>query len=337
MTLKIGVIGTGAIGQEHIHRIKNSLTGAEVVAVNDIDKDHAEEVVKEEGINAVVYDSAEELINSEKVDAVMVTTPGFTHDELVLGAIEAEKPVFCEKPLSETESGAKSIVDAEVNLGKKLVQVGFMRRFDKSYRQLKKFIDDGNIGEALLVHAAHRNPEVDTESYNGNMPITDTLVHELDIFRWLLDDDYKTVEVISGKQTKNTDEKLKDPLMFLMETEEGVRIDVEVFVNCQYGYDIQCKVVGETGIANLPEPMSPSIRKDAKLYNEILTDWKDRFRDSYDVELQEWIDATVEGRVDGPNAWDGYATAVVSDACIEAKEKEEKVNVVMPECPELYK
>ena len=98
-----------------------------------------------------------------------------------------------------------------------------------------------------------------------------------------------------------------------------MRIDGEVFVNCRYGYDIQCQVVGEEGVANLPEPESVLLRRDAKLATAIMQDWKLRFIDSYDVELQDWIDAAEAGKVNGPNAWDGYFAAVTADACLEAK------------------
>ncbi|EPN63770.1 myo-inositol 2-dehydrogenase, partial [Pseudomonas syringae pv. actinidiae ICMP 19096] len=82
-------------------------------------------------------------------------------------------------------------------------------------------------------------------------------------------------------------------------------MDVEVFVNCQYGYDIQCEVVGESGIARLPEPSQVQLRSEAKLSNAILMDWKDRFIAAYDVELQDFIDGVKAGTIYGPSAWDG--------------------------------
>ena len=102
------------------------------------------------------------------------------------------------------------------------------------------------------------------------------------------------------------------------------------------GYDIQCQVVGETGTANLPEPASVLLRSEAKLSTEILVDWKDRFIDSYDVELQEWIHSTIKGEVHGPSAWDGYVVAVTSDACVQAKHSGEIVLISLPERPSFY-
>ena len=108
---------------------------------------------------AEIFATGEELIASDGVDAVLVTSWGATHEAYVLAAIAAGKPCFCEKPLATTAEGARRIVDAEVAHGKRLVQVGFMRRYDAGYRMLKQVVDS-DIGPPLMVHAAHRNPTV---------------------------------------------------------------------------------------------------------------------------------------------------------------------------------
>jgi myo-inositol 2-dehydrogenase/D-chiro-inositol 1-dehydrogenase len=174
------------------------------------------------------------------------------------------------------------------------------------------------------------------EHYTTDMAITDTLIHELDVLRWLLNDDYKSVQVVFPRKTSKALAHLRDPQVVLIETLKGTRIDVEVFVNCQYGYDIQCEVVGETGIARLPEPTQVQMRSAAKLSSAILMDWKDRFIAAYDIELQAFIDAVRAGRVGGPSAWDGYAAAVAADACIEAQASGAIVALGLPERPRFY-
>lgn len=105
-------------------------------------------------------------------------------------------------------------------------------------------------------------------------------------------------------------------------TARGVVINTEIFVNCRYGYDIQCQVVGEEGAAYLPEPMAVTMRKGIKLQNSILTDWKDRFVAAFDTEPQSFIDGAGAGTVSGPFSWDGYMVAITSDACVGAQENE---------------
>ncbi|MFG6083464.1 Gfo/Idh/MocA family oxidoreductase [Paracoccus litorisediminis] len=335
MTVRIGVIGTGAIGRDHARRIQHVLSGGTIVALSDVNRASAEAVRADIAPDATVYATGQELIAAPDVDAVLVTSWGTTHEEYVLAAIAAGKPCFCEKPLATTADGAKRIVDAEVAHGKRLVQVGFMRRYDEGYVALKKVVDT-RIGAPIMVHAAHRNPTV-PEAYVTPMAIHDTLIHEIDVFRWLLDDDYVSARVTFPRSCARTHAKLRDPQIVTLTTAKGTVINTEVFVNCHYGYDIQCEVVGEDGIAKLPEPVSIRMRLDAKLQNDILTDWKDRFVASYDVELQDFLKAAAQGTASGPTSWDGYMAAVTSDACVAAQEVEgQSVPITLPTRPALY-
>lgn len=335
MTLKIGVIGTGMIGRDHTRRIQQVLAGAEVVALSDVNQASAASVRDDLAPNAKLFDTGEALIASPDVDAVLVTSWGATHEPYVLAAIAAGKPVFCEKPLATTAAGARRIVDAEVAHGKRLVQVGFMRRYDAGYVALKQAVEQ-HTGAPILVHAAHRNPAV-PEAYVTPMAIHDTMIHEIDVFRWLLDDDYVSARVLYPRNAARSHSRLRDPQVVVLETKKGVLIDVEIFVNCAYGYDIQCEVVGEAGTARLPEPMAVAMRLDAKRQSTILTDWKDRFVASYDVELTDFINAAFQGTATGPSSWDGYAAAVTSDACVTAQESDgQAVAINLPECPALY-
>jgi len=335
MALKLGVIGTGAIGQDHIRRCSQTLVGSQVVALTDINLEQAAKVARDLNLTAEVYADGYSLIQSPEVEALLVTSWGPSHEAFVLAAIAAGKPVFCEKPLAVTAEGCRRIVEAEIAHGKRLVQVGFMRSYDEGYRALKSVIDSGQIGEPLMLHCAHRNPTVG-ENYKTDMAITDTLIHEIDVLRWLLDDDYVSVQVVFPRKSGKAFAHLKDPQIVLLETAKGTRIDVEVFVNCQYGYDIQCEVVGETGIARLPEPSHVQLRSGAKLSNAILMDWKDRFIAAYDVELQAFIDGVRAGQIGGPSAWDGYAAAVTADACIEAQNSGAIVPVSLADRPAFY-
>jgi len=314
--LRVGVIGTGAIGREHIIRITNKLAGGKVVAVTDINEQSAKEAA--EICGARVEKDGLSVVNAPDVDAVMVTSFGGAHAESVLQAIAAGKPVFCEKPLATTADDCKKIVDAEIAGGKKLVQVGFMRRYDKGYMQMKQLIDSGEVGTPLMVHCAHRNPTV-ADNYTTAMAVNDTAIHEIDILHWLVNDQYVSAQVIIPKSSRHSRTDLKDPQIMLLTTESGIVIDIEVFVNCVYGYDIQCEVCCEDAIIRMPEPSFPVVRKDAKRSVELEVDWKQRFIDAYDVEIQDWINSTLKGEVNGPTAWDGYLAAVTADALVKSQ------------------
>src|SRR5271165_2501255 len=156
MTVNVGVIGVGMIGQDHIRRLTTVLAGAEVVAVSDVDAARAQEVASRL-TGAKVFATGEGLIAADEVEAIIVSSWGPTHAAYVLAAIRAGKPVFCEKPLATTEADCLAILDAEVAFGRRLVQVGFMRRFDSQYRAMKETIESGAIGAPLIFQSGHRN------------------------------------------------------------------------------------------------------------------------------------------------------------------------------------
>ncbi|ACI52167.1 Inositol 2-dehydrogenase [Gluconacetobacter diazotrophicus PA1 5] len=319
MTLGIGVIGTGAIGQDHIRRVSRALSGGRIVALNDINADNARRAAQEWAPDAVICDTARDLVARPDVQAVMVTSWGGTHAEYVLDAIAAGKPVFCEKPLATNAADCLRIMEAEMARGRRLVQVGFNRRYDSGYLDLKAILDNGTIGDVLMVHAMHRNQRVGP-NYKTEMAITDTLVHELDVHRWLLDGEYVSAQVIFPRRTSKALPHMRDPQIALLETKRGIRIDVEIFVNCQYGYDIQCAVVGELGQANLPDPPAVPVKTGETLSRHIMKDWKYRFIDAYDAEIQDFIDRASTGSPAGPDSWAGYAASVAADACVRAQE-----------------
>lgn len=334
MPIRIGVIGTGAIGREHIERITRITSGASVTVVTDIDPALAEQAAAEAGGTRIAADGAE-LIAAADVDTVLVTSWGPTHAEHVLGAIAAGKPVFCEKPLATTVEDCLRIMEAEQAHGSRLVQVGFMRRYDPGYRELKEIISSGGIGRPLMMHCAHRNRAV-PEVYTSDMAVLDTGVHEIDAARWLLDDEIVSVQVFAPRSTGRRFEHLTDPQFFLFETAGGVRIDLEVFVNCQYGYDIQCETVGETGLIRLPDPARVQLRSGGRIGMGIEQEWGGRFTAAFDVEIQAWVDSVAAGETTGPSAWDGYAATAVSVAAVEAQQTGGVVDVKLRDKPEFY-
>ncbi|GAA2262209.1 Gfo/Idh/MocA family oxidoreductase [Glycomyces scopariae] len=332
--MKIGLIGTGWIGEEHARRLSGRISGAEVAAVSDIDPERAAAVAK--AVGARVAADADRLIADPEVEAVVVASWGPAHAGQVLACIAAGKPVFCEKPLTTEAADGLRILEAEQAHGKRLVQVGFMRRYDAGYRQIKAVLDAGGVGTPLMAHCAHRNP-TQPESYHSDKPMVDTAVHEIDVLRWLLGEEFATVQVVVPRSTAKRYPHLVDPQILLLETESGARVDVEVFVNCQYGYDIQCEIVGETGTVRLPDPAAPLVRSGGRAAYPLVQDFPSRFADAFDTELQEWVDALHAGLPAGPSAWDGYAATVVTNAAVEARRTGAIVPVDLPARPDFYK
>jgi myo-inositol 2-dehydrogenase/D-chiro-inositol 1-dehydrogenase len=315
MSVGVGVIGAGMMGTDHVRTLSAAVDGAHVAAVADADHARAEAAAALGGGRAFADPHA--LIADPEVDAVVVASFDATHEEFVLACIEAGKPVLCEKPLANTVEACLHVIDAEVAAGRRLVSLGFMRRFDPGYGAIKADFENGGVGDVLVVHCAHRNA-VAPAIFTSEMLITNSAVHEIDITRWLLGEEIVAATVRAPRSTTRAHNGLRDPQLVLLETAGGVLIDVEVFVNAQYGYDIRCELVGETGTLRLPEQVAP--------------DFRARFATAYRLELSGWV----QGVADGPNAWDGYAATAVADACVESLSSGERAEVRLADRPALY-
>jgi myo-inositol 2-dehydrogenase / D-chiro-inositol 1-dehydrogenase len=333
MTVRVGVVGVGMIGQDHIRRLTRVLSGVDVVAVSDVDIGRARAVAG--GLReAAVHATGEQLVADDRVDAVVVCSWGETHEQYVLAAIAAGKPVFCEKPLATTQEACRRILAAETAAGRRLVQVGYMRRYDPAYRALREVVQDGSLGLPLLMHCTHRNPSVPAH-YRGESMINDTAVHEIDMVRWMFGEEIAAVSVLRPRPSRHSGD-LPDPLVLLLETGSGILVDVEVSANIRYGYDIRGEVVGESGTATLAEPSTVQVRRGGTVIDRVPADWRERFVRAYDVELQEWVDAVGGDGQLGPSAWDGYAATAVSDAGLEALRTGARVPVALADRPAMY-
>jgi len=333
MTVHVGVVGVGMIGQDHIRRLTRVLSGVDVVAVSDVDGERSRAVA--DGLRDVaVHATGEQLVADDRVDAVVVCSWGETHEQYVLAAIAAGKPVFCEKPLATTQDACRRILAAETAAGRRLVQVGYMRRYDADYRALRAVVQGGSIGLPLLMHCTHRNAGVPAH-YVAEMMVSDTAVHEIDMVRWMFGEEIVAAQVLTPRRSRNGGE-LRDPLVLLLEMESGILVDVEISVNIRYGYDIRGEVVGEEGTAELGEPSPVRVRRAGTVAQPVPADWRERFVRAYDVELQEWVDAVAGDGELGPSSWDGYAATAVSDAGLTALRTGERVPVSLGDRPALY-
>ncbi|CDO10428.1 inositol 2-dehydrogenase [Mycolicibacterium cosmeticum] len=320
--LKIAVLGVGMMGADHVARITSRISGARVVVVNDYLTDKAEAVAAGVPGCRAVGDPLDAIADPE-VDAVVIATPGSTHEKQLLACLEHGKPVLCEKPLTTDVETSLAVVKREAELGKRLIQVGFMRRFDHEYAQLKALLDAGEFGEALVLHCAHRNPAV-PPNFDSAIIVRDSLVHEVDVARFLFGEEIASVQIIRPAANPGAPQGLQDPQIAIFKTVSGKHVDVEVFVTTGVAYEVRTELVGEKGSAMIGLDVG-LVRKTSpgSWGGQITPSFKERFGQAYDTEFQRWVDAVARGGTtgdytDGPTAWDGYAAAAVCEAGVES-------------------
>jgi myo-inositol 2-dehydrogenase/D-chiro-inositol 1-dehydrogenase len=315
------------MGAFHADALSSRIRGARVSVVSDFFADKAAEVAARVG--ARVESDPIAAINAEDVDAVLIATPGKAHDEQVNACLERGIPVLCEKPLTTDIASAYAIVEKEAALGRPLIQVGFMRRFDPEYVALKKLISEGGLGNPLVVHCTHRNPTV-PDFFNSEFMVRDSVVHEVDVARFLLDEEIASVSVIKGVATSAAPAGTSDPMIVVFETASGRIVTDEIYVRTGVAYEVRTEVVGERGSATIGLDQNLVVKTtDGRWGGSITPGFVERFGVAYDIELQRWVDAARNGTIDGPGAWDGYAAVAVCEAGVEAVRSGGKVSVSM--------
>jgi myo-inositol 2-dehydrogenase/D-chiro-inositol 1-dehydrogenase len=332
--LGVAVLGAGHMGADHIRRIDQVVSGARVAAVADPDSERAKEAAA--GIDEVsVHTEVTAALDAPGVAAVLVASPGPVHEEALLAAFARGLPVLCEKPMVPDSVGAFRVVEAEAGLGRRLAQIGFMRRYDTEYRRLKSLLDSGRLGRTLMLHCTHRNAS-SPPGFTSAMLVNSSVSHEIDAARWLLGQELTAVTVLRPRSSANAPAGLLDPQFVLFETEQGVLVDVEVFVNCGFGYQVRCEAVCESGSVRIGEEHASVVTAEGAARVEVPQDYLVRFSDAYDRELQTWVDATRRGQVTGPSVWDGYAASAVAEAGVRAQETGGRVAVELAPRPRLY-
>lgn len=192
--LGVAVLGAGHMGADHVRRLDRVVSGARVAAVADPDVARAKEAVA--GIDAVtVHADASAALDAPGVDAVLIASPGPAHEEALLAAFARDLPVLCEKPMVPEPAGALRVMEAELRRGRRLAQIGFMRRYDAGYRRLKALLDDGGLGRPLMLHCVHRNVS-SPPGFTSAMLIDSSVSHEIDAARWLLGQELTAVTVM---------------------------------------------------------------------------------------------------------------------------------------------
>ena len=310
MSIRLAVIGAGIMGSDHARIFTSEIPGANVQVVCDASRERAAALAASVGAADVMTDP-EAAIRRTDVDAVVIASPDFTHAPLSLASIAAE-----------------------MASGRRRVQLGFMRRYDQSYVEMKSALTQGRIGRALMMHNLHRNVETPASDFTGAMAITNSAPHEFDVVRHVLGSEYAA---ISAFQPRRSDARVA-PVVMVLETTDGQLVTIEINNNAAYGYDVRGELVGEAGSVQMVAPGHS--RLDAALTQSAVydADWRGRYAEAYRRQNRDFLHFVTTGTFPAiaSDCWDGLAAAVVAEAGVRALTEGRRIEIARETRPEFY-
>lgn len=319
--VRIGVIGTGNMGAQHARNLAAGVMGARLVALADPDEGRVRQLGEELGVPHV-YTDWRELIARDDVDAVVIAAPSPTRAEMVPAAAEAGKAIFCEKPAAVDAATARRIARlvAEKNV---LYQMGFMRRFDPSYARAKQRINEGAIGEPVLVRVSSREeaPRPAQFVHRPTRMFVESSIHDFDLARWLMNDE--VVRVYAQGRHVYPQFNAPDDVDVVTATLTFSRGGMGLHDNHRYsgyGYHIQTEVLGTEGVLQIGYAHHDAcvLLKRGQQPGDYVVDWLDRFRDAYRIELQHFVDCVRTGTPPAIGLEDGIRALEIAEAALES-------------------
>jgi myo-inositol 2-dehydrogenase / D-chiro-inositol 1-dehydrogenase len=332
MTIGVGLIGAGVMGADHARTLATQVPGAELRIICDADAARAKALAAELEVETASADPLA-TIADKSIDAVIVAAPDAMHKELILAALAAGKPVLCEKPMAPTPQDCIEIIAAEVKRGKQLIQIGYNRRFDPAYWEMRDTWKTAGLGEAIMFHGFHRNVSA-PPWFDSNMAVTNSAVHDFDIARWLLETEIVSVQAF--RPALFADGGIGSPVFLVCQAASGQLVNIEVSNNAAYGYDVRGDLVCRNGTVSLLAPVNSELCMNLQRATSYPADWRPRFVNAYRLQLQGWIGSIRKGKPEGASAWDGYAASACAAAGLKslASGQAEKVELIAK--PALY-
>lgn len=335
-TVKVGSVGLGRLGYEHAKNLATQVPGCELAAICDVDANRVKEVAAELGVPNT-YTDFEEMCKNPELDAIVIVSPSFLHCQQIEIAMNHGKHVFCEKPLGTDVAqckAAEKVIEAHPDL---IFQLGFMRRFDKSYAEAKRKIDNGDIGKVVLVRSYTQDPRTTIEGtlkfapHSGGQ-FLDMCVHDLDLIRWFTGSEVKKVWGLGGVFEFDLYRELNDAdnAAATVQCDNGAM--GFMFTNRTHGAgcNVETEIIGTKGtlrIANVGSRNLLQIIDGAGARSEYYPDFLSRWHQAYINEIAEFVACIRDGRKPEVTVYDGTAVSRAAYACKESFESGEMLSV----------
>ena len=300
--LGICLIGCGRAGMIHARNYKNKVPNAQMVACVDAVEAAAKAAAEEMGIDKY-YTDYHDILNDPEVDAVVVVAPTDLHKRIVIDCAAAGKHIFCEKPMAMTVEECDEMIEACDKAGVKL-QIGFMRRFDASFREAKRLVESGAIGDLVQIHSNTRGPSkprpwmYDIKMSNGILAEVNS--HDIDAVRWIANSDIESVYAVAGNfrnpEAAEQYPDYYDSVLMNGTLKNGVHFCIDGAAYVQYGYDSKMEIIGTKGKINVGRSDKEFVHcttVENGTTTPFINSWMTLFIDAYLAEDTSFVNAII--------------------------------------------
>ncbi|MBB3036879.1 Gfo/Idh/MocA family oxidoreductase [Hoyosella altamirensis] len=322
--VSVGLIGAGRMGTFHAEALARRIPEARLAAIADPAPGLAHRLAQQLGCPKA-YTSIEELLADSDIEAVVIATPARTHAALVVAASQANKAIYCEKPMAMTlEEADKAIAAAEA--ANVPLQVGFNRRFDRGFRAGQEKIASGRLGTPQLLRSNTRDPKLADPSRIPQWTIfMETLIHDFDTLNWLNPgaqaiEVYATADAVIRPDFKA--QGLLDTAVVLIRYDNGAVATADASFQAVYGYDVRAEVFASAGLVTMGDLLSAhstTYTSDGASAETVRYD-QDLFRDAYIDELVHFTRCVRERRAPDVTGSDARAALAIALAAIKSVE-----------------
>lgn len=329
--INIAVIGTGRMGSVHVRNIARLIPEATLVAVCDIRLEVAQAVADECGIQRVVRDYRE-LLEDKDIEAVLIATSTPTHAMIVKDCAAAGKQIFCEKPLALDLADIDEAL-AEVEKAGVKLQVGFNRRFDRSYQKIHEIVASGEIGRPCILKITNRDPDFPAMEFmraSGGI-FLDLAIHDFDMIRYQVgevDEVYAMGSVLINPELNEFNDV--DTAIVSLRFVNGAVGSIDNSRKAVYGYDQRLEVFCSNGTAMAENETESTVVKgntSGFLSAKPPYFFMQRYAPCYVEEVRQFIECVRDDKPTPTTGADGRAAVVIGYAAGKSLQENRPVKI----------
>ena len=319
--IRVGLLGTGRIGSLHAENIASHREST-LTAVSDINDETANKLAAQYG---AIVKSADEIISDTNIDAILIATSTDTHSDFIEKAAAAGKAILCEKPVDLNLTRAKKCLD-KVSAAKNPIMVGFNRRFDPNFSQLKKSLDNGEIGKRELLTITSFDPAPPPISYvkrSGGL-YRDMMIHDFDLSNYIMGELPITISAI-GHSLVDPDIGAAgdvDTAVVTMVYADGKIAVIKNSRRAAYGYDQRIEILGSEGLLQAKNITENSVVKSTKagvLSAKPKYFFLERYIDAFKAEWDAFVKSIHDDKPVPVTLEDGVAALAMAEAATQSQ------------------